>query len=91
MESSSAKQISESYQRYEFHECHDKLGIKGADYKKLRRGWCFGGDGFREQLLGQMTERMGAEHYGQERWERVEAHAEGIVEAELTYKARSRQ
>jgi hypothetical protein len=30
-----------------------------------------------------MTERMGAEHYGPERWETVEAQAEEVVEEEL--------
>jgi hypothetical protein len=55
----------------------------GADYRKLRRGWCWGSQGFRKELLGQMKEKMGAEHYGVEREETAEAHAEGIVVAEL--------
>ena len=55
----------------------------GVDYKKLRRGWCFGDKSFRQELLGQMKERMGAEHYGSERQETVEAHAERIVEQEM--------
>jgi putative transposase len=54
-----------------------------ADYKKLRRGWCLGAISFRKELLGQMKERMGAEHYGSERQETMEAHAEGIVAEEL--------
>ena len=33
--------------------------------------------------LGQMKERIGAEHYGEERQETAEAHAEGIVAEEL--------
>src|ERR1700690_216649 len=55
----------------------------GADYKRVRRGWCFGRDSFRKELLGQMKERVGAEHYGAERQETAGAQAEGIVEAEL--------
>ena len=55
----------------------------GADYKRLRRGWCFGTDSFRKELLGQMKERLGAEHYGAERQETAEAQAEGIVREEL--------
>jgi hypothetical protein len=55
----------------------------GADYQKVRRGWCLGRESFRKELLGQMKERMGAEHYGGERQETVEEHAEGIVAAEL--------
>ena len=55
----------------------------GADYKRLRRGWCLGPESFRKELLGQMKERMGPEHYGEERQETMEEHAEGIVAAEL--------
>jgi REP element-mobilizing transposase RayT len=55
----------------------------GADYRKLRRGWCWGAESFRKELLGQMKDRLGAEHYGMERQETLEAHAEGIVAAEL--------
>jgi REP element-mobilizing transposase RayT len=55
----------------------------GADYKRLRRGWCLGTDSFRKELLGQMKERLGAEHYGAERQETAEAQAEGIVTEEL--------
>jgi len=55
----------------------------GADYQKLRRGWCLGTEAFRKELLGQMKERLGAEHYGAERQETVEEHAETIVVAEM--------
>ncbi len=55
----------------------------GADYKKLRRGWRLGPESFRKELLQQMKERMGAEHYGPERQETVQEHAEGIVAEEL--------
>ena len=55
----------------------------GMDYRKLRRGWCYGGEAFREELLGQMGERLGAEHYGGERQEMTAARAEGMVKGEL--------
>ena len=55
----------------------------GSDYRRVRRGWCLGKEGFRQELLGQMKARMGAEHYGAERQESAEAWAEGIVAAEL--------
>ena len=55
----------------------------GADYRRVRRGWCLGDKAFREELLGQMQERMGAEHDGAERQETAEAQAEGMVEAAL--------
>ncbi len=60
-----------------------RAGEAGADYKTLRRGWCLGTESFRKELLEQMKERMGAEHYGAERQETVQEHAEGIVVEEL--------
>ena len=41
----------------------------GADYRAIRRGWCLGEPSFRNELLEQMTGRLGAEHYGEERLE----------------------
>ena len=29
----------------------------GGDWKAIRRGWCFGDETFRKELLAQMTER----------------------------------
>jgi REP element-mobilizing transposase RayT len=55
----------------------------GTDYKLIRRGWCLGEETFRKELLAQMSERIGAEHYGAERLETVEAKAERIVREEL--------
>jgi REP element-mobilizing transposase RayT len=57
----------------------------GADYKRVRRGWCLGDEAFRKELLGQMKERLGAEHYGAERQETAAAQAEGIVREELKH------
>ena len=42
-----------------------------------------GTDLFRKELLGQMKDRMGAEHYGVERQETMAAHAERIVVKEM--------
>ncbi len=55
----------------------------GSDYKAIRRGWCFGEKPFRQELLAQMTERVGAEHFGEERMETAEAKAERIIVGEL--------
>src|SRR5438034_1161936 len=60
-----------------------RAGEAGADYRKLRRGWCWGAETFRKELLGQMKKQMGAEHYGAEREETVEVQAEGIVVEEM--------
>ena len=38
---------------------------EGEEFKPIRRGWCLGEEKFREELLTQMNERMGAEHYGE--------------------------
>jgi hypothetical protein len=45
----------------------------------LRWGWCFGDRTFREELLEQMDQKLGAEHYGEERQETSQAKAERIV------------
>ena len=34
---------------------------EGEEFKPIRRGWCLGEEKFREELLTQMSERMGAE------------------------------
>ena len=61
-------------------ELESRCGSESGDeFKALRRGWYLGDDSFRKELLDQMNEGMGAEHYGAERRETVEAHAEGIV------------
>jgi putative transposase len=53
------------------------------EWKRLRRGWCLGDQEFRKELLEMMSERMGAEHYGQERHESAEARAERVLAEEL--------
>ncbi len=35
-----------------------------SEFKAIRRGWCFGDEPFRNELLAQMTEQVGAYHYG---------------------------
>ena len=56
---------------------------EGEEFKPIRRGWCLGEEMFREELLTQMSERMGAEHYGEERVETAEALVELIIAEEL--------
>jgi len=55
----------------------------GGEFQRIRRGWCLGEETFRQELLAQMSERIGAEHYGSERAETDEAKAESIIAAEL--------
>ena len=56
---------------------------EGEEFKPIRRGWCLGEETFRKELLAQMSERLGAEHYGAERVETAEALAEQIIAVEL--------
>jgi hypothetical protein len=44
---------------------------------------CLGEEKFREELLTQMSKRIGAEHYGEERAETAEARAELIIAQDL--------
>jgi hypothetical protein len=52
-------------------------------YRAIRRGWCFGEEVFRKELLEQMAERVGEYHYAEERQGSGEEKARGIVAAEL--------
>ncbi len=57
---------------------------KPGDWKAIRRGWCLGGDAFRQELLEQMSTPMGRQHYGgPERQESEAARAGRILDAEL--------
>jgi REP element-mobilizing transposase RayT len=60
-----------------------RAGERGMDYRKLRRGWCFGPDTFKRELLEQLRHGVGKEHYGPERRESAESHAEAVVVEEL--------
>jgi hypothetical protein len=54
-----------------------------ASYKPIRRGWFFGEEALKRELLGRMSERMGTEHYGEERRESQAEKAEWVVGEEL--------
>ncbi len=56
---------------------------EGEEFKPIRRGWCLGEETFRKELLAQIGERLGAEHYGEERALAAEARAEQIIAEEL--------
>jgi hypothetical protein len=55
----------------------------GAEFEGVRRGWCLGGEEFRQELLAAAAERVGASHYGAERQESGEEKAGRIVREEL--------
>jgi putative transposase len=54
-----------------------------TDHRSIRRGWCLGNEGFRKELLAQMAERVGPEHYGEERRESEREKAERLIAAGL--------
>lgn len=53
------------------------------DYRSIRRGWFLGDETFRQELLEQMSARVGADHYGAVRAENQEAKAERIIQEEM--------
>ena len=60
-------------------KCRDEPG----EWKALRRGWCYGGEPFRTELLAQMSEKIGRHHGGSERLESAEVKAQRLLAAEL--------
>jgi hypothetical protein len=54
-----------------------------AQWEPLRRGWCLGGEGFRQELLDRIDGKLGEHHAGQLRRESALAKAERIIEEEL--------
>lgn len=53
------------------------------EFKPVERGWCLGGESFREELLAAAANRIGATHYGSERREAEEAKARRLVKEEM--------
>ena len=56
---------------------------EGGEFKAIRRGWCLGAETFRQELLAQMSARVGREHYGAERAEAEATKAERIIAEEM--------
>ena len=53
------------------------------EYGPIRRGWCWGEEAFRKELLAQVEERRGASHYGKELQESATEKAERLVQEGL--------
>jgi REP element-mobilizing transposase RayT len=49
------------------------------EFKPLRRGWCFGSEGFRADMLKYIEQQKGTWHYGEELRESAEAKAERMI------------
>jgi REP-associated tyrosine transposase len=56
---------------------------QAEQWKGVRRGWCLGDEAFRKELLGQMAEKAGPSHYGEELQESAEEKAQRIVTGEM--------
>ena len=57
---------------------------EGEEFKRIRRGWFFGDDALKQELLAQVSAKAGASHYGEAVQESAEAKAERVVQGELT-------
>lgn len=73
---SGRKQLEQSVERRRQAEESDQ-------FESIRSGWYLGGERFRRELLAQMTERIGREHYGAERAETDVEKAERLIATEL--------
>ena len=56
---------------------------EGDEFKRVRRGWCLGGETFRKELLEQAHAPAGENHHAQTRRETTEARAQRILQDEL--------
>ena len=56
-----------------------ELSADHQDWKRLRRGWCWGAKGFREELLEMIGQKQGKQHYGEELRESDQQKAERLV------------
>jgi CO/xanthine dehydrogenase Mo-binding subunit len=54
-----------------------------GEFKALERGWCLGGEEFRQELLEQVNARRGPSHFGEAVQEAAEAGAERVAVAAL--------
>jgi hypothetical protein len=53
------------------------------EVKKIERGWCYGSEDFRQELLQQMESSFGHHHDGVEKQQSAEAKAQRILSDEL--------
>jgi len=64
----------------------EEMRQEASEWKKLRRGWCWGPKGFREELLELIGEKRAQQHYGEELKESDEQKARRLL-AEMLGKA----
>ena len=56
---------------------------RGKECRRIERGWFVGNEEFRQELLEQVTQAPGANHYGELVQEAVEVRAERLVTGQL--------
>ena len=56
-----------------------EMNRENSDWKKLRRGWCWGPKEFREELLELIGQKQGKQHHGEELKESDEQKAKRLV------------
>jgi putative transposase len=56
-----------------------ELSRQSSDWKRLRRGWCWGPTGFREELLELIGQKQGRQHYGEELKESDQQKARRVI------------
>ena len=60
-----------------------RASVDSAAMKQIRRGWCYGSEAFRQELLEQVGASLGSHHGGSERAESAQAKAERLAGEEL--------
>jgi hypothetical protein len=71
------EEVMEERKRQEMNE-------QSKEWKKIRRGWCFGEEAFREELLEQAATKRGKQHYGEAVRESAEHEADRLIREMLT-------
>jgi REP element-mobilizing transposase RayT len=69
--------------RREFAAQTEERRAQEADYRQVRRGWCFGDEAFRKELAAAAFGRAGESHHSARRRETELDRAEAIVKEEL--------
>ena len=61
-----------------------RVSEEPQELEKLVSGWCLGSEEFRKELLAQMSERKGPEHFGAEIKESAQQKAQRLIREELS-------
>jgi hypothetical protein len=60
-----------------------RQGMDEVECEPLRRGWCLGSEGFREEMLERMEGQLGEQHAGELKRESAKVRAERIIAEEM--------